>query len=295
MKEISVQHQFRFKGSLVLLGLLALLVTLVDLALLGGDQLLLTLLNLVDALSLGAGHGDGDGVEGVGNDEHVVVAGGELVALLVAKASNVEATGVTLNGEDLADESSVGAASDHGDGADAGLEGGLDGTGGDVDDDGVVAVDLGVGEADAATVVGGEHGGAVAGGPEVHDLAELDLGLLLGQADHLEAALNVVQHADAVVGLGDLEDIHEAGGVLGVDAGAAVDLNEALADDHLGLLVVEGVLETVTEDHGKGHALTDLVGTSARAGGEDAGELGEHPVLGGEEPLEVLTSHVVEP
>jgi hypothetical protein len=55
----------------------------------------------------------------------------------------------------------------------------------------------------------------------------------------------------------------------------------------LGFLTVESVLKTVAEDDGEGHAFTELVGTGARAGGEDTGELGEHPVLRGEETLEV--------
>jgi hypothetical protein len=79
----------------------------------------------------------------------------------------------------------------------------------------------------------------------------------------------------------------EASGVLGVNAGTRIDGDELLAEDHGALAVVEGVLETVAENDGEGHAFTELVGTSARARSEDTGELGEHPVLGGEEALKM--------
>lgn len=242
-------------------------------------------------MALVLGQGDGDLVEGSAEDEHVLVAGGELVAGLVLEAGDIEGSGVALEGDDLADEATVGSTGDHGDLAGAGLEdlGDLAGLG--VDGDGVTAGDLGVGVADAAAIVGGEHGDAASGGVHVVDAAELGGGLSGTNLHELEAALGVVHDAEGVAGLGDGDDVHEAGGELGVGALAAIDVDEALAEDHAVLAHVEGVLEAVAQDDAEGKALAELVGASSGLGGEDAGELAEHPVLGREEALEVLDGH----
>lgn len=272
--------------------LLAGLLGLLGLGGLGGDEALLALLNDVELVALVLGHGDGDLVEASGENEDVVVTGGKLVTGLVLEAGDIEGSGVTLDGDDLTDETTVGTTGDHGDLAGAGLEDLGDLTGGGVDGDGVTTGDLGVGEADAAAIVGGDHGDAASGGVDVVDTAELGGGLGLTNLDELEAALGVVHDTEGLTGLGDGDDIHEASGELGVGALAAIDLDETLAEDHADLASVKGVLKAVAEDDLEGEALTELVGTSGGLGGEDTGELGEHPVLGSEKTLEVLDGHV---
>lgn len=73
------------------------------------------------------------------------------------------------------------------------------------------------------------------------DLAQLVLGLLVGDAVHREAALSVVHKPEVLAGLFDADDVHEASRVGGIGAHLAVDLNEALHDDGFGLAGVEGV------------------------------------------------------
>eukprot|EP01084_Bolivina_argentea_P253310 425453_1 len=261
------------------------------LAVLGGDELGLTLLDDVHLLALVLGQGDGDGLVGVTDGEDVVGAGGELVAALVLQAGNVEGAGMALDVDDLSDAATVSSSGDHHDLAGADLDdvGDLAVLG--AEDDGVGAGDLGVGVADAATVVGGDHGDTAGGGEDVGDLAELDLGLGLADLDEGEASLDVVQETEAVTGLGELDDVLEASGVLDVGARAGVDEAEALTEDHVGLVGVEGVLQTVAEDDQEGKALTDLVGSGGRAGSEDSVELAQHPVLGGEQALKMLLGH----
>ena len=60
-----------------------------------------------------------------------------------------------------------------------------------------------------------------------------------------EASLHVVDDAEVLPGLLDLDDIHEAGGELGVGPGLAVYLDQALLHDRLHLLHGEGILQTV--------------------------------------------------
>merc|ERR1711957_297234 len=70
---------------------------------------------------------------------------------------------------------------------------GTDITGDEVELDGVVDVDLGVGVTDGSTVVGDDVWDGVLANALLGDLAELELSLLLGDLDGGEASLNVVK------------------------------------------------------------------------------------------------------
>ena len=63
-----------------------------------------------------------------------------------------------------------------------------------------------------------------------------------------EASLHIVDDAEVLSSLLDLDDVHEAGGELGVRPRLAVDLDQALLHDSLHLLHGEGVLQTVPEE-----------------------------------------------
>ena len=62
-----------------------------------------------------------------------------------------------------------------------------------------------------------------------------------------ETSLHVVDDPEVLSGLVDLDDVHEAGGELGVGPGLAVDLDQTLLHDGLHLLHVECVLQTIPE------------------------------------------------
>jgi hypothetical protein len=125
---------------------------------------------------------------------------------------------------------------------------------------------------------------------ELHalDLAQLVLGLLVLDAVDGETALGVVDEAEVLASLLDGDDVHEAGGVGDVGADLAVNLDQALHHDGLGLAVVEGVLEAVAHEDDQRHAVTQLVRTGRRPRGVDARQLVEKPVRGRAEALLVL-------
>lgn len=77
------------------------------------------------------------------------------------------------------------------------------------------------------------------------NLAELVLGLLCLDTVDGETALGVVDETEVLAGFLDGDDVHEAGGVGGVGADLAVDLDETLHQDGLDLATVEGVLQTM--------------------------------------------------
>lgn len=267
--------------------LLGSLLATLGLLLSGSEEAFFTFDDGVLNDTLVLGEGDGDGLVVLADDEQVVDAGGEFVAGLVDDVGDTEATGVAFEGNGAADTTTVGTTDEHDDGVLLELEGGGDLAGADVDDDGVTALELQVGVADTAAVVGDSDGDAAGAGVDGLDASELDAALSFADVDEGEASLVVVHDTEAFAGAGNFDDVLEASGVLGIDAGATVDVDELLTEDHFGFLGVEGVLEAVAEDDGEGHAFTELVGTSARAGSEDTRELGEHPVLGSEEALKV--------
>ena len=124
------------------------------------------------------------------------------------------------------------------------------------------------------------------------DLAQLVLGLLGLDTVDGEAALGVVDEAEALAGLVDGDDVHEAGGEGHVGADLGVDLDQALHEDGLGLAVVEGILEAVADEDDQGHAVAELVRTGRGLGSVGAGQLVEQPVRGGAKALLMLLAVV---
>ena len=122
------------------------------------------------------------------------------------------------------------------------------------------------------------------------DLAQLVLGLLGLNSVDGESALGVVDETEVLARLLDGDDVHEAGGVGDVGSDLAVDLDQALHEDGLGLAVVQGVLETVADEDDERKGIAGLVGTGRGLGGVDTGELVEKPVRGGAKALLVLLS-----
>lgn len=122
------------------------------------------------------------------------------------------------------------------------------------------------------------------------DLAELVLGLLSLDTVDREAALGVVDKTEVLASLLDADDVHEARRVGGVSADLAVDLDQTLHEDGLGLAVVQGVLETVAHEDDEGQAVASLVGTSRGLGSVGTGQLVQEPVLGSAKALLVLLS-----
>ena len=148
-----------------------------------------------------------------------------------------------------------------------------------------------MGETDGSAVVGNNVGDLVGTETLSLDSAELETGLFSIDSDGLEAALDVVEHAEELTGLVDADNILEADGELGVTSDLVVDLDVVgtlILDDLEDFLAAQRVLESVLEEHGHGDALTELVGTGRGARSPGARQLVEHPVLGRCKALKVL-------
>lgn len=74
------------------------------------------------------------------------------------------------------------------------------------------------------------------------DLSELVLGLLGLDPVDGEAALGVVDQTEVLASLVDGDDVHEASWVGGIGPNLAIDLDQPLHDNRLGLTRVERIL-----------------------------------------------------
>jgi len=157
-----------------------------------------------------------------------------------------------------------------------------------VEADRVIDGNFGVGVAESATVMSAAVRNALKANPNADNLAKLVLGLGGGNAVKEETALHVVEKAEALVGLLDGDDIHEACRVGVVSAGNTINLHGLLGKNHLSLTAREGVLQPIAENENKGNTVARLVGTSRGLRGPLTTHLRKHPVLGCGETLKML-------
>lgn len=132
----------------------------------------------------------------------------------------------------------------------------------------VVDLDVGVGEADGSAVVGHNVGDLVLADGLLGDLAELEAGLGGVDGVGLEAALDVVENAEVLAGLGDGHDVHEAERESVVSSDLLVDLDVGVfvLADLDAVSVAESVLKSALQKDRERNALTELVGASGGAG-----------------------------
>jgi len=146
------------------------------------------------------------------------------------------------------------------------------------------------------------------------DLAQLVLGLLTSDAVDGETTLGVVDKTEVLASLLDGDDIHETSWVGSVGADLAVDLDEALHDNGLGLATVKSVLQPVdillvamsrdpivqvcapvADKDDQRHAVSELVRTWGGLWCVSTGEFVQKPVAWCRQAVLVLswsTSHV---
>ena len=247
----------------------------------------LSLLNdvVLEALALGEAN---KSVVGLADDKHVAETGGELVATGVSDVDDLERTSVLLATDDDAHATDVAPAGDHDCVADLKLDKVDNLAGGEVDLDGVVGADRGVGVADGARVVGREEGDALTADLDLGHTAQLEGGLLGSDGVDRETALDVVEETEVLAGLVDGDDIHEAGREVRVGADLAVDLDKTLHHNVGNLTAGERVFQAVAEEQHQRKALTELVRTSRRTGRIGTAKLVKHPVLGRCKSLKVM-------
>jgi len=233
-----------------------------------------TLFNEGKADTFTSGKGD-EGLLGVTNHENVGKTGSERVTTGILDVSDLVRTGMMFNV--LKDTNATHVVTTSGENSCAVIE--LDNTVNitslKVELDGVVLLNVGVGETDGTAVVGNNIWDLVLAENLSGDFAELEGSLLGVDGVGLEAALNVVEHAEVLASLVDGNNILETEGELVVTSDFTVNLDVIISalTDLKGLLLGKSVLKSVAEEHGKWDALTQLVGAGSWAGSVHATEL----------------------
>mmetsp|Transcript_15869 Transcript_15869/g.31885 ORF Transcript_15869/g.31885 Transcript_15869/m.31885 type:complete len:246 (+) Transcript_15869:339-1076(+) len=202
--------------------------------------------------------------------EHVAQPSGEGVAHRVLKVDNVEAALMALTRDDDADAPSVLAAVDHRQITRLELDEIFNLPALKIQLDHVIDADQRIWVAHSAAIM--RHNIRHLLGAHLESLHSAQLVLALLRADTVdsEAAADVVEKAEEFVRLLDANDIHEARRVSLIGPRLAVNLDEALHEDVLHLLGVEGILETIAQKNDQRQALTQLVGASGRPRRPDA-------------------------
>jgi len=252
---------------------------------------LVSLFNESEGESLLGGEGN-DGLGGGSTDDDtVLLSGGKRVVVGILNVGNVVRTVVDLDVLEDTDATNIVSSSNEDLSSVLELEASIDITGGEVELDGVVDVDLGVGVSDGSTVMGDDVWDRVFADALLLDLAEFELGFLLGDLDGGEASLNIVEDSEVLSGLGDGDDVHETEGESVVSADLVVhsDVSVILIFADLKALVSgESILQSGSEEDREGEALSHLVGTGGRSGGVNTSKFGQEPVLGSEHALHMF-------
>ena len=106
--------------------------------------------------------------------------------------------------------------------------------------------------ADGSSVMGNDIWNLVLSEFLLLNLTELEGGFFAVDLDQGEASLNVQKHAEALAGLGDGDDIHEANREFVVSSDTVINLDVAkisVFDDLQNFLSVQSKLQSASEEH----------------------------------------------
>lgn len=169
---------------------------------------------------------------------------------------------VLLSGSDNTNTADGVTSSDHCDVSNLELNKVEDLSSGDINLDGIVDLDLWIRELEGSGVMSNGIRGLVVTKEDLVDLAKLEGSFLLLDLMDGETALGVPQQSEDLLGLLDLDNIHETSGESHVGSDLSINLDELLHNNHLSLVVSQRVLETVAQQDDQGQRRSSLVWTS---------------------------------
>jgi hypothetical protein len=157
--------------------------------------------------------------------------------------------------------------------------------------DGVVELDVRVGESDGSAVVSDDVGHLLFAEALANHLAQLEASLVGIDLVGNEAALDVVENSKMFICFVDGNHVHLAQGEAVVTTHFAVNLDKALLvlHDFASLVSAGGVLQALLQEDVQGNALSQLVGTGRGASSVDASEFAKVPLLGSSHSLNDLS------
>merc|ERR1712111_28190 len=147
----------------------------------------------------------------------------------------------------------------------------------DVQPDGIVHFDDGVGITDGTTVRGVQVRDILGSGLDLSDTAQLIFSFLVGNSVDGESTLNVIDKTEVFLSLLNLDNIHKTRGEVRVGTHFTVDLDQTLLQDSLNLLGRQGVPQPVPQEQTDRHRFPQLMGSGLGTNGVNTSQLVQHP------------------
>jgi len=157
-----------------------------------------------------------------------------------------------------------------------------------VDDDGIVDLDVWVGVSDGSCVMSDNEWNSLLCNTDLGDLAEFVSCLLGGNSVNGESTFDVVDKTESFVSFFDGDDIHETGWEGAVTSNFTVNFDQVLLQNFLHFIPGKGIMETISEEDDQWEALPLLVWTLGWLGCENSSEFVEHPVRWSIQALQML-------
>ena len=230
------------------------------------SESLLSILNdgKLDTITLGEGD---HWLVTLAKNENVRQSSGECSTNLVSEMDDLIVTGVLLSGSDNTNSTNTVTTRHHGNVSNIELNDIQNLTGGDINLNGVVNLDLWVRELESSSIVSDGVRDLVVTHEGLGDLAKLERGLLLLDLVNGETSLGCPQKSEVLVGLINVDNIHKTSGESHVGSDLSVNLDELLHNDHLSLVVGQSVLQSVAKQDDEWERSGGLVWTWRRLWG----------------------------
>lgn len=202
------------------------------------------------------------------NRENVREASGKVLASGIGQVNDFEGALVLFTSVDDTDTTSVSTTGDHAQSTGVKLDKVGDFVGGDVNHDGVTFLDQRIRVSDGSRVVQLHARNALVAQLLLDHLAQLVLRFNTGDSVHDKSTFLVVHQSEVFVRLFNFDDVHDTARVALLHAHLAVNLDQALLEDRRDFLVVQRVLQTVSQDQAQREAFARLVRTCSRVEGK---------------------------
>jgi len=249
----------------------------------------ITLLNKreLDTLTLGKGN---ERLLAFTDHKNVGETGGKGVASNITDVSNLVATRMVLNVGKNTNTTNVVTTVGHDGATVLEFDEAINLTSLQVKLDGVVLLNVRVRESDSSAIVGNNEWDLVLANSLSLNLKQLELGFFIFNTVRLETTLDIKEDSEMLTSLLERDDVLETERELVGSTHSVVHLDETLLvlADLNSLLVVKGVVKSVSEQHSNWDAFSQFVWSSTRSAGVWAGQLVQVPVLGSEHTLHVL-------
>jgi len=117
------------------------------------------------------------------------------------------------------------------------------------------------------------------------DLAKFVFCFFISDTMENEAAFDIIQHTEALIGLVDGDNILKTARIIDISANFAINFNKTTSSNYNNLTSCQGKLQTVAKDQRQRKAFPKLMGTSGWPGSPNAAKFGEHPSFRGTKPF----------